>query len=133
MFLTCSTYMGSSIYTPGQVAIQEQFHVGHVTATLNLSLYVLGYGLGPMVFSPLSEVSSIGRNHIYMATLFLFFILQIGALAPNIGGLIAIRFITSFFSSPAVSTGEKTLGDFIKPEILPLFIGLWVEVLLPHL
>jgi DHA1 family multidrug resistance protein-like MFS transporter len=126
MFLTCSTYMGSSIYTPGQVAIQEQFHVGHVTATLNLSLYVLGYGLGPMVFSPLSEVSSIGRNHIYMATLFLFFVLQIGAaLAPNIGGLITIRFITGFFSSPAVSTGGATLGDFISPELLPLFIGLW--------
>lgn len=46
MLLTCVTYMGSSIYTPGQEYIQEEFHVGHVVATLNLSLYVLGYGLG---------------------------------------------------------------------------------------
>lgn len=42
--------MGSSIYTPGQEYIQEEFHVGHVVATLNLSLYVLGYGLGPIIF-----------------------------------------------------------------------------------
>jgi DHA1 family multidrug resistance protein-like MFS transporter len=126
MFLTSVTYAGSSIYTPGQLQIQEDFKVGHVVATLNLSIYVLGYGIGPMIFSPLSEVATLGRNHIYMVTLFLFFMLQIpAALANSIGGLIVIRFITGFLSSPAVSTVGATLGDFISPDVLPKFIGLW--------
>jgi DHA1 family multidrug resistance protein-like MFS transporter len=126
MFLTCATYMGSSIYTPGQQQIQEDFKVGHVVATLNLSMYVLGYGIGPLLFSPLSEVATIGRSHIYMATLFLFFMMQIpAALVNNIGGLIVVRFIAGVLSSPAISTGGATLGDFVAPEVLPVFIGLW--------
>jgi DHA1 family multidrug resistance protein-like MFS transporter len=126
MLLTCTTYAGSSIYTPGQEQIQEDFKAGHVVATLNLSLYVLGYGIGPMWFSPLSEVATIGRSHIYMATLFLFVIMQIpAALANNIGGLIVVRFIAGVLSSPAISTGGATLGDFVAPQILPVYIGLW--------
>ncbi|ANB13049.1 Flr1p [Sugiyamaella lignohabitans] len=126
MLLTTSTYMGSSIYTPGQEQIQEKFKVGHVVGTLNLSLFVLGYGLGPMIFSPLSEVASFGRNHIYMATLFMFAILQIpAALSPTIGGLVVSRFLAGLMSSPSISTGGATLGDFITPQILPVFIGCW--------
>jgi DHA1 family multidrug resistance protein-like MFS transporter len=126
MFLTCATYLGSSIYTPGQEQIQQDFKVGHVVATLNLSVYVLGYGLGPMIFSPLSEVATIGRSHLYMATLFIFVLMQIpAALVNNIGGLIVVRFITGVASSPAISTGGATLSDFVSPAILPKFIGLW--------
>lgn len=33
----------------------EEFNVGAVTASLGLALYVLAYGIGPMLFSPLSE------------------------------------------------------------------------------
>lgn len=126
MLLTCVTYMGASIYTPGQVEIQEEFGVGHVVGTLNLSLYVLGYGLGPMVFSPLSEVASIGRQQIYMWTFFFFAIFQIGAATvKNIGGLIVIRFISGILCSPALATGGGSIGDIMAPEIVPIFIGLW--------
>lgn len=126
MFLTCVTYMGSSIYTPGQEQIQEEFHVGHVVGTLNLSLYVLGYGLGPIIFSPLSEFAKIGRQQLYIWTLFGFAMLQIGcATAPNIVGLIIIRFITGVLCSPSLATGGASIGDIISPEYVPLFIGLW--------
>ncbi|SCV06237.1 LANO_0H25114g1_1 [Lachancea nothofagi CBS 11611] len=126
MLLTCATYMGASIYTPGQQAIQEEFKVGHVVGTLNLSLYVLGYGLGPIIFSPLSEVASIGRQQIYIITLFFFMIFQVGAATVhNIGGLIVIRFISGVLCSPSLATGGGTMGDIIRPEIVSVFIGLW--------
>lgn len=126
MLLTCVTYMGSSIYTPGQEFIQKEFHVGHVTATLNMSLYVLGYGIGPIIFSPLSEVAKIGRLQLYIYTLFLFTIFQIGcATVHNIGGLIVMRFISGILCSPSLSTGGATLADMVKPEVLPPLIGLW--------
>lgn len=126
MLLTCITYMGSSIYTPGQQEIQEEFKVGHVTATLNLSLYVLGYGLGPVVFSPLSEIAKIGRQQIYIITLFFFTIFQIGcATVHNVGGLIVMRFITGILCSPSLATGGASISDLVSPEILPALLGLW--------
>ncbi len=48
--LTTSVYIGSAIYTAGLAGVQEQFHVSEVQALLGLTLFVLGYALGPMVW-----------------------------------------------------------------------------------
>lgn len=126
MLLTCVCYMGSSIYTPGEDGIRKEFHVGHVTATLNLSLYILGYGIGPLFFSPLSELSKVGRQPIYIITFVMFFVFNIGmATVHNIGGLIVMRFISGILCSPPLTTGGATLGDIIDPEMLPVLIGMW--------
>lgn len=50
-----AVYVGSSIYSPTVEQVMEEFNVGAVTASLGLALYVLAYGIGPMLFSPLSE------------------------------------------------------------------------------
>lgn len=126
MLLTCITYMGSSFYTPGQEMLQKEFHVGHVVGTLNLSLYVLGYGLGPLVFSPLSEFAIFGRQRLFIVTLFLFCMLQIGcALVRNIGGLIILRFLAGILCSPSLATGAACVGEVVRPHHIPIFIGLW--------
>ena len=44
--LTTSIYIGSSIYTPGLKEITEIFGVSQVAATLGLTLFVAGYGIG---------------------------------------------------------------------------------------
>lgn len=126
MLLTCVTYMGASIYIPGQIEIQEEFHVGHVVGTLNLSMYVLGYGLGPMIFSPLSEVSTFGRQHIYMVTFIMFTIIQVGAATvQNIGGLVVLRFIAGLLCSPPLATGAASMGDIVGSQNVSKFVGLW--------
>jgi DHA1 family multidrug resistance protein-like MFS transporter len=90
----------------------EEFNVSQTQATLGLSLYVIGYGVGPLVFSPLSEIPSIGRNPIYMATLFLFVILQIPTIyAKNIQTIQALRFFAGFVGSPALATGGASIQD----------------------
>lgn len=48
--LTTSVYIGSAIYTAGILGIQQHFKVGEVKALLGLTLFVLGYALGPMVW-----------------------------------------------------------------------------------
>lgn len=53
---TFAVYVGSSIYSPSQEAVQEVFHKSHVEGSLGLALYVLGYGIGCLLFSPLSEI-----------------------------------------------------------------------------
>ncbi|GMM58273.1 Flr1 protein [Maudiozyma humilis] len=126
MLLTAVTYMGASIYTPGEMEIREEFGVGHVVATLNLSLYVLGYGLGPLVLSPITEIAKIGRQPVYIITLFCFTIFQIGiASVHSIGGMIVMRFITGVLCSPALATGGATIVDVMKMEIVPVFLGFW--------
>lgn len=126
MLLSCITYMGSSIFVPGQDEIQEEFGSGHVVTTLNLSLYALGYGIGPVIFSPLSEVAKLGRQQIYIVTFFMFTMFQIGcATAPNIGGLIVMRFITGIVCSPSLSTGGATVADTITMKYLPICLAIW--------
>ncbi|CAD1779411.1 similar to Saccharomyces cerevisiae YBR008C FLR1 Plasma membrane multidrug transporter of the major facilitator superfamily [Maudiozyma barnettii] len=126
MLLGCVTYMCSSIYTPAQATIAEEFGTGHVVATLNLSLYALGYGIGPIIFSPLSEVAKIGRQQIYFYTLFVFFLFQIGcATVKNMGGLIVLRFFAGIMCSPALATGGATVADMVTLKHLSICLSTW--------
>jgi hypothetical protein len=49
--------------------VTQVFGVGTVPATLGLTLYVAGYGLGPIIWSPMSEIPQIGRLWVYIGTL----------------------------------------------------------------
>ena len=46
--LTFSVYIGSAIYTSGIEVIMQEYHVSLVSATLGLTLFVAGYGLGAL-------------------------------------------------------------------------------------
>ena len=50
MFQTClltfTIYVGSAIYTAGIPSISAEFHVSTVAATVGLTVFVAGYGLG---------------------------------------------------------------------------------------
>ncbi|KAL4781787.1 hypothetical protein BJX76DRAFT_359548 [Aspergillus varians] len=66
--LTFSVYAGSVIITPAQPAFVEIFGVSAQVSSLVPSMYVLGYGIGPLIFSPLSEVPALGRNVPYFVS-----------------------------------------------------------------
>ena len=87
-------------------------------------------GLGPMIFSPLSEMAIVGRNAPYLVTLFIYTMLWIGAATVNnLAGYLVLRFLTGFFGkslqveicyylltctgSPALATGGATLSDIV--------------------
>lgn len=125
-FLTMSVYMALAIYTPGYDQIMEQFKVGSVVATLPLTLFVIGYGIGPMWFLPMLENARFGRTLIYITTLFLFFILQIPtALVKNIAGLCILRFIAGIFALPALATGGASVSDVLQLPWMPVGLATW--------
>ncbi|KAK6461188.1 multidrug resistance protein 2 [Scheffersomyces coipomensis] len=125
-FLVVSVYMASAIYTPGVDQIMSQFNVNQTIATLPLTTFVVGYGIGPMFLSPVTENAAIGRTLVYSITLFIFFILQIPtALSANITGLCILRFISGFFASPALATGGATIGDVITGPYMPVGLASW--------
>ncbi|CAG8930861.1 unnamed protein product [Penicillium salamii] len=123
---TLAVYMGSAIYTPSETGIAEYFGVSQTVAALGLSLYVLAYGMGPLIFSPLSEIPSIGRNWPYITTMIIFVIICVPtALVDNIGGLLVLRFLQGFFGSPALATGAASLADIFPMILLPYTLCLW--------
>ncbi|WLF78734.1 Multidrug transporter flr1 [Lodderomyces elongisporus] len=125
-FLTVSVYMASAIYTPGVTDIMEQFDINQTLATLPLTMFVIGYGIGPIVFSPLSEHTKIGRTPIYVITLFIFCMMQIPtALSTGIAGMSVLRLIAGFFASPALSTGGASYGDFITRPYFVCGLAAW--------
>ncbi|KAE9372880.1 MFS general substrate transporter [Stipitochalara longipes BDJ] len=124
--LNFGIYIGSSIYTPGELSIMEEFGASEVVATLGLSLFVLGYGLGPMLFSPMSEIPTIGRSRIYFWTLFVFVLLQLPTgYAVNMPMILVFRFLTGFFGGPVLATGGATLIDIYPPIEVPYWIGIF--------
>lgn len=125
-FLTLAVYMGSAIYTPGVLDIQRNFGVSEVIATLPLTLFVIGYGIGPMVFGPTSEIASIGRAYIYIASLIIFMALQIPtALSKDITSLCILRFLGGVFASPCLGNGPALVCDVLSIPYGAIGIGIW--------
>ena len=125
---TMAVYMGSSIYTASESDIIEIFGVSQTVASLGLALYVLGYGTGPLVFSPLSEIPIVGRNPPYIVTFAIFVLLLIpSALVNNVPGLLVLRFLQGFFGSPCLATSGATIGDMYNILQLPFLMTIWVS------
>lgn len=125
---TFVVYTTSAIYTSSTEGVMKEFGVSTLIATLGLSLYVLGYGMGPLVFSPLSEIPVIGRNPVYIVTMFLFVILSIPtALVKNFAGLMVLRFLQGFFGSPCLASGGASIQDMYSLMSLPYAMMAWVS------
>ncbi|CAF9916807.1 hypothetical protein IMSHALPRED_003299 [Imshaugia aleurites] len=113
---TCVT-CASSMYTLTYGQITKEFHVSRVVATLGLSLFVVGLGLGPMFLGPLSEFY--GRRPIYVFSFGFFLIWLIPcAVAKNIGTELVSRFLDGAAGSAFLSVAGGTVGDmFVRDEL----------------
>lgn len=89
-------------------------------------MFVLGYGIGPLFFSPISELPMVGRNIPYMISFFLFIIMTaIGSGVSNFPGLVVIRFIQGFFGGPVLATGAASASDIFPFNKVPYAISAW--------
>ena len=53
---TMGATWSTSVYSPAISQISKQYHVGTEVGTLGLTFLLLGFGLGPLIWAPLSEV-----------------------------------------------------------------------------
>lgn len=82
--------------------------------------------VGPMVWSPLSELPNIGRSPTYVLTLVVFVFFQFAVIyAKNFGMLLAFRFLTGFIGSPCLATGAASMGDIWNPKARDYMIAIW--------
>jgi DHA1 family multidrug resistance protein-like MFS transporter len=126
-FYTWVVYTGASIIAPSEAGIMTEFDVGYTKAVLSLAIYVLAYGIGPLLFAPLTEISITGRNPVYFVTFVLFFALSFPtAVVTNYAGLLVLRFLQGFFGSPALANAGATFGDMYSLLYVPYTLSWWV-------
>ncbi|OAP58368.1 hypothetical protein AYL99_07458 [Fonsecaea erecta] len=113
---TCFTVaFNSAVITADLEGVSQTFHVSEEVSLLTITMFVIGFGVGPLAFAPLSELY--GRKPVYVITLALAVIFEIPcAVAQNIGTLLVCRLIDGIaFSAPMTLVGG-TLADLWKNE-----------------
>jgi len=119
-------------------------HVSHEAIYLSITLFVLGFGVGPLLFAPLSEM--IGRKPVYCISIFFYFIFTLpSCLAKNIATMLAGRMIAGIASSAPMTNVGGSIADvwavedrgipmaifsmtlFMGPCLGPLFGG-WISL-----
>jgi hypothetical protein len=96
----------SGVITADLIGVQKSFGVSEEVSLLTITVFVVGFGVGPLVFAPMSEV--FGRQPVYATTLLVAVVFIIpGAVAKNIGTLIVTRAIdgSKSFSSKTLFSG----------------------------
>ncbi|OTB17400.1 hypothetical protein K445DRAFT_31654, partial [Daldinia sp. EC12] len=114
--MTFVSPLASSIFAPGVPQVVAEFHSTSLEiAAFVVSVYVLGFAAGPMLFAPLSEIY--GRVILYHIGNLGFVAFQVGcALSPTLNALIVFRFFAGVFGSVAITNGGGTIADMITQE-----------------
>lgn len=95
-------------------SIVEYFHVSTEAAGLTITLFLLGYCAGPLLFAPLSEFY--GRRPLFYITFVAYIAFNfLCAFAPNFGALLVGRFLTGTFVSAPLSNAPGVVADLWQP------------------
>ncbi|KAJ9636863.1 hypothetical protein H2201_006483 [Coniosporium apollinis] len=104
-FTTMGATWASAVYAPGIDLIAEEFDVSLETSTHGVSLMLFGFGIGPLLRAPLSEVY--GRRPAVLMPCFVSAIFAFGAAtAKDVQTVLITRFFAGLFgSAPITNTG----------------------------
>ncbi|KAK5116436.1 hypothetical protein LTR62_007983 [Meristemomyces frigidus] len=111
MMMVMNSTIGSSIASGATVETSQYFHVtNQEQLVLPISIYLIGYVLGPLVFAPMSE--TYGRKSVMIGTFVLFTAFTLAcALAPTFASLIVFRFLVGIGSSTPISVVGGIYAD----------------------
>jgi len=122
---TFSVAFASSVYASGIQGVMQRFDVSAEVATLGLSLFVLGFALGPLIWAPLSEVY--GRKSIFVISFMAYTAFSVAAAcAPNITALLVLRFFASAFGSSSMTNTGGVISDMFSKAERGLATGMFV-------
>lgn len=114
ILVICVAY-GSACISGGLGTVEKKYHVGMEAAILSCSLMVIGFSLGPLIWSPVSDLY--GRRVAYFVSMGLYVIFNIPcALAPNLGCLLACRFLCGVWSSSGLCLVGGSIADMFPSE-----------------
>lgn len=113
-FVTMTATWASASYAAGTRQVAHEFNIGEQTATLGTTLFLLGFGLGPLVWAPMSEVY--GRRMAVLPQMFIASCFSFASgTAANFQTLILTRFFGAVFASAPVTNTGGVMGDLFSP------------------
>lgn len=110
---------------PGVPAMMAEFKSdNNMVKTFVVSVFVLGFAVGPLLMAPLSELY--GRTPVYHVCNVLFVVFTIAcALAANEGMMLVFRFFSGFFGVAVVTCGSGSIADLMPPEQRGKAMAIW--------
>lgn len=112
--VTMTATWASSSYSAGTEQVAREFHVGTQVAVLGTTLFLFGFGIGPLLWAPLSEV--FGRRLAVLTPMFIAMCFSFGtATAKDLQTIMLTRFFGAFFASAPVTNTGGVLGDLYSP------------------
>ncbi|TGJ87396.1 hypothetical protein E0Z10_g1404 [Xylaria hypoxylon] len=117
--------LSSSILAPAVKAVRDEFGSSDTTkASLPVSIFLLGYAVGPLFLSPLSEIY--GRAVVLSSANAFFCIWHIGcALAPSLDSLIVFRFLCGVGGAGSMTLGAAVTGDMFPVVERGKALSIW--------
>ncbi|CAL3969953.1 hypothetical protein PZA11_007507 [Diplocarpon coronariae] len=114
--ITFVSPLASSMFAPGVSFMNEEFHnTSLILSSLTVSIFVLGYVIGPLILAPLSEIY--GRRYVLTGANAFFCVWQIGcARAPNLPSLIVFRLLTGIGGSGCLTIGGGVIADLFHAD-----------------
>jgi MFS transporter, DHA1 family, multidrug resistance protein len=95
-------------------SITTTFNVSREAAALVVTLFLLGYCAGPLIFAPLSEF--FGRRWVFYCTFSCYIAFNfLCAFAPNFASLLIGRLLTGTFASAPLTNAPGVLADIWDP------------------
>ncbi|KAJ5747737.1 uncharacterized protein N7511_009433 [Penicillium nucicola] len=124
-FSAFTVALASSAYSGALAKIVAHFAVTEEIALLGVSLFVIGFAVGPLLWAPLSEVY--GRRYAYIASgAALTATLAGTAGAHNIETLLVLRFLSGSLGSAPMAISGGLIADLFPPATRGLALGLFV-------
>lgn len=107
----------SSIYATAIPALIRHFGDSQEVLTLGVTLYVLGFALGPVIFAPASELK--GRRLPFLISLVGFTIFSIGAaVSKSVASLLVCRFFAGVFGAGPLVLAPAVFSDIFEGKSL---------------
>lgn len=123
--MTLLTPLASSMFAPGVPQVMKDFNTTEPSlATFVISVYLLGFAMGPLVIAPLSELY--GRLIVYHTCTFLFLLATVAcALSTSMNMLIGFRFLAGCLGVAPLTNGGGTIADLMAPAKRGGAMAIW--------
>jgi multidrug resistance protein len=115
-FITFMAGLSSSMFAPSVPALMTELHsTNSILGSFVVTVFVLGFATGPLLFAPLSEVY--GRLLVQHIGSIGFLIFSVAcALSKNLNTLIGMRLLQGIFAAAPLTNGGAIIADMIKQE-----------------
>ncbi|KAM5368968.1 hypothetical protein ACJZ2D_009277 [Fusarium nematophilum] len=121
---TLAVALVSSAYTGGIAEIIQEFGISREVSILGVSVFVIGFAVGPLIWAPFSEI--FGRQIIFIGTYAGLTAFNIAcAVAQNAPSLIVFRFLAGAFGSSPLTNAGGTIADMFPASQRGLAMALF--------